>query len=136
TIAELHQKKMDCCIRGFHVYQDIWNPVIGEQLSCVREPRNVVDKYAVAIVKSDGTVVGHLPKKISMAMSLFILRGGQITCIVTGKRRYSSDLIQGGLEIPCELSLKSKEKTELTKLLNRLTYLLLKIIACMCTKVL
>ncbi len=34
-------------------------------------------------------------------------RGGIITCIVTGTRRYSSDLEQGGLEIPCVLIFKA-----------------------------
>ena len=29
--------------------------------------------------------------------------GGTITAVVTGRRRYSSDLVQGGLEILCDL---------------------------------
>ena len=52
---------------------------------CVREPRNTVDRYAVAVVKADGTVVGHLPKKISTMTSLFIRRGGLISCEVQGQ---------------------------------------------------
>ena len=51
----------------------------------------------------DGTVVGHIPKKISSVCSLYLRRGGSIICRVTGSRRYSEDLIQGGLEIPCVL---------------------------------
>ena len=31
-------------VRGFHVYQEIWTPVIGECLECRHEPRNVEDK--------------------------------------------------------------------------------------------
>ena len=38
---------------GFHVYMDIWNPVIGEILKCKRGPTNEVDKHAVAIMCSD-----------------------------------------------------------------------------------
>ena len=30
-------------------------------------------------------------------------RDGSITCHVTGSRRYSEDLVQGGLEVPCVL---------------------------------
>ena len=74
----------------------------------------MVDRYAVAVVK--GTVVGHLPKKISKISSLFLRRGGYIKCEVTGKRRYSSDLSQGGLEIPCRLIFKSKDKKEIDKI--------------------
>ena len=63
------------------------------------EPTNTI---AVAVIRS-GLVVGHLPKKISRVCSLFLRRGGTIYCIVTNTRRYSADLPQGGLEIPCTL---------------------------------
>ena len=36
------------CIRGYHVYMEIWNPVVGEHLSCKRERGNGYDRYAVA----------------------------------------------------------------------------------------
>ena len=26
------------CIRGFHVYQDNWTPILGERLVCKNEP--------------------------------------------------------------------------------------------------
>ena len=87
-------------VRGYHVYQDEWEAVLGEVLSCQREPGNRHDPYAVAAVSS-GRTVGHVPRKISPICSIFIRRGGLITCMVTGNRRYSADLEQGGLEIPC-----------------------------------
>ena len=39
--------------------------------------------------------------------SLFITRGGAITCVVNGAQRYSLDLLQGGLKVPCKLLLSS-----------------------------
>ena len=51
-------------------------------------------------------MVGHLPKKISSTCSLFIRKGGTIDCEVTDpNRKYPRDLPQGGLEIPCVLTL-------------------------------
>ena len=41
---------------------------------------------------------------------MFTLRGGDIMATVTGRRRYSSDLAQGGLEIPCKLKFCGKAK--------------------------
>ena len=76
---------------------------INEVLHCARDTSNTRDPYAVRVIKSGTGVVDHLPKKISTACSLFIRRGGSITCIVTGSRRYSRDLPQGGMEIPCLL---------------------------------
>ena len=105
--------EVDSCARGYHVYESIWAAAHGERIGCIREPLNANDRYAVAL-KKDGAVIGHLPQKISRICSLFIRRGGTIECIVTGTRRYSSDLPQGGLEIPCSL-LFSGEKKEINK---------------------
>ena len=96
-------------MRGYHVYKDIWEANVGEELECVKERRNEKDRYAVAVVKND-TIIGHLPRKISKVCSLFLRRGGNICCIVTGRRRFSADLPQGGLEIPCTLMFKACPK--------------------------
>ena len=105
-----------CSVRGYHVYREVWEAAVGEVLACEREPRNAEDKYAVA-VKKDGTIVGHLPRKVSRVCSLFLRRGGHIRCTVTGRRSYSADLPQGGLEIPCILLFdKITEPKELAKL--------------------
>ena len=56
-----------CVRRGFHVYKDVWRPVIGEELRCQREEDNPRDPYAVAVTKSctgvgGVEVVGHVPR--------------------------------------------------------------------------
>ena len=33
----------DVCVRGQHVYKDIWYAVVGEVLVCEREPNNFQD---------------------------------------------------------------------------------------------
>ena len=48
--------------------------------------------------------MGHVPRNISSVCSVFLLRGGVIECKVTGPKRYSVDLPQGGLELPCILT--------------------------------
>jgi len=103
------------CVYGYHVYCAIWNAVIGETLDCKREPLNEHDRYAVAVIKDD-VVVGHLPRTISRPCSLFLNRGGQIICTVTGSKRYSADIPQGGLEVPCKLLFKALPK-EIQKLI-------------------
>ena len=87
-------------VRGYHVYKDVWAATEGEVLPCSRELHNLRDPYAVAI-KKGSTIVGHVPRTISAVCSMFMRRDGTISCRVTGSRRYSSDLPQGGLEIPC-----------------------------------
>ena len=51
------------------------------------------------LVIKDSIVVEHLPRKISAECSIFIDLGRRINCCVTGSRRYSQHLPQGGLEI-------------------------------------
>ena len=100
----------DSAVRGYHIYQDIWEANYGKLLSCVRETGNVFDPFAVCVQK-DGDIVGHVPRKISAICSLFMRQNGTIHCKVTGSRRYSSDITQGGLEIPCQLIFEGDKKS-------------------------
>ena len=34
------ENEMACCVRGYHVYKDMWAVAIGEVLACSREPTN------------------------------------------------------------------------------------------------
>ena len=94
---------VESCIRGYHVYKSIWDATVGEELECARESANPADRYAVAM-KKNGETVGHVPKKMSRLCALFLERNGTILCTVTGPRRHSADLPQGGLELPCTLT--------------------------------
>ena len=46
------------CIRGHHVYKNVWTPTLGDELECRREGDNDFDRYAVAVLRK-GVVVGH-----------------------------------------------------------------------------
>ncbi len=74
---------VESCVRGLHVYKDTWTPSVGEELPCKRETGNDKDRYAVAVMRGD-TIVGHVPRKISAACSLFLRRNGTIRYTVTG----------------------------------------------------
>ena len=64
--------------------------------------------------------VGHVPKFLTKLTFFFLKNGGKLHITVTGPRRYSTDLKQGGLEAPADycftllnkkLFLQMKEKT-------------------------
>ena len=100
---------IETVIRGYHIYKEIWAASIDEVLLCARETANVHDPYAVAVIRRSITV-GHVPRALSAVCSLFIRRSGEIACQVTGSKKYSTDLPQGGLEIPCKLIFKGEKK--------------------------
>ena len=110
---------IDSVVRGYHKCKSVWdNHLEDENLPCERETGNSHDPQAVAVKKMiDGTlqVVGHAPRKISSIYSIFIRRGGSIACRVTGHRQYSSDLPQGGLELPCVLTFTMASAKEYSK---------------------
>ena len=88
------------CICGYHVYRDAWNPSVGKTVNCECEGRNPEELYVVALQK-DGIIIGHVPCTIPCVCTLFLRCGGAIQCTVTGPRKYTDDLLQGGLELPC-----------------------------------
>ena len=93
---------VDTVIRGYHDYQHIWKPVIGEELACRTEPDNPHDPNAVAVLKGS-RIVGHLPgREHAKKYSTYLKERGTIKCQVTGSipvRGYNN-----GLEVPCRLT--------------------------------
>ena len=89
--------------RGFHVYQILWSPIIGEEnLECRHEEKNKEDEFAIGVYRNDfqkETLVGHMPRNISKFAYKFLkLPNLKLSCKVKGKR-----LNRGagyGLEIP------------------------------------
>jgi len=45
TTSVVDEFETSSFIQGYHVYQDTWTPVIGEQLVCRREDSNPRDHY-------------------------------------------------------------------------------------------
>jgi len=39
-------------VLGYHIYEEIWDASIGNELLCAREPINPRDPFAVGVVKS------------------------------------------------------------------------------------
>ena len=103
-----HVVKLDSCVRRYLVYKHNWTARIDEVLPCARESGNKEDPYAVAI-KKDGCVVGQVLQAISCIFSIFMRIHGVITCTIIATRRFSSDLPQGGLELPCEYTFTGSE---------------------------
>ena len=48
---ELEEFRVDVCVRGQHIYKDIWYAVVGEVLVCEREPNNFQDRLCCSCKK-------------------------------------------------------------------------------------
>ena len=45
--------EVEAMVRGYHVYKEIWDASISEELWHAREPTNPRDPFAIAVVKSN-----------------------------------------------------------------------------------
>ena len=42
---------IECYIRSYHVYKEVWTALTGEEVICSRESENATDRYTVAVIK-------------------------------------------------------------------------------------
>ena len=113
-------------LRGFHYHRRFWRPK-ENKLGCFYEPGNV---FAIKSVDERGETVGDLPKEISRVTKYFLDRRISMLCKLTSRYYRRSPLVQGRLEIICEVVINSRE----TVLQSRLTVRYLKLIQNLYTK--
>ena len=93
-------------VRGFHVYKTNWKPQDGELLKCIHEEDNSYDIFSMKVCKpGSDEIVGHLPMEISRITKFIVDRGGKCTLKIRGMHYRRSPLVQGGLEVPCEVTI-------------------------------
>ena len=66
--GDLQTFEFSSYICGYHVYKDVWIPVMEEMLLLRREPTNETDRNAL---NEDG-VVGHVPFNFVPVFSSFL----------------------------------------------------------------
>ena len=99
-MSEPRHLEVSSFVRGYHAYMDIWISLIGETLTLQRESDNHVDEAAVAVVRDDGIVVGHVPANLAPIVFHFLSQDGNTALAeITGNK-----VNRGagyGLEVPC-----------------------------------
>ena len=103
-----------CGIHGFHVYKEVWKPILKERLNLSHERKNIHDRYAIATYKRlpgrlADSIIGHLPREISRPTRFFLLRGGVAFAeVINTTHRRSPSLCKEDLKFQLKLWLKSK----------------------------
>ena len=92
-------------VRGHHVYKTVWMPYIGQCLRVSREENNDHDDYAISVINTSGTVVGHALRKMSRTFWYFLRHEGEIECEITGRSKRGN-----GLEVPCTYHCTGQKK--------------------------
>ena len=91
--------------RGFHYYRGIWDPSSYKSLKCYHKRNNPFDCFSIKVVQfASDKVVGHLPMEISRATKFLLDLDAEVSVAITGTHFRRSPLVQGGLEILCNLT--------------------------------
>ena len=119
NVLKMESHTFTAAVRGYHFYRRYWRPQENEKLICLHEPGNAFDRFAIKTVKENGEIVGHLPKEISRITKYYLDRGASMYCRLSSQHYRRSPLVQGGLEIQCELVIDSRATMLQSKLTAR-----------------
>ena len=73
AVSDLGVVEIHSYVRGYHVYMDIWEAEVGQELLLKREPDNSEDSHAVAVL-NENVVVGHIPYNLAPVVEMFLRR--------------------------------------------------------------
>ena len=87
TCVEYFQ--FSAAVRGSHYFRKSWIPEPEQTLNCFHEEGNTSDRLAIKVCQKDkNEIVGHD-------------RGANVSAKLTSTHYRRSPLVQGGIEIPC-----------------------------------
>ena len=89
-------------VRGIRYYRKSWLPEPEQTLNWFHEEGNTFDRFAIKVCKKDkNEIVGHLPMEISRVTKFLLDRGANVSAKLRSTHYRRSPLVQGGIEIPC-----------------------------------
>ena len=98
---------------GYHVHKTSWTPVVGEKLTGVMESNNLMDKYALAVIRSDESIVRHLPLgksgKFGKTIFYFLKANEKHSCVIQLLRKAINGGDGVGMKVPCRLLFFAEE---------------------------
>ena len=108
TVGEI---KFVTALQGYHVYRTNWKPHLKQPLTFKQEKNNEHDRFAVAgQTKLPGALspstVGHIPLELSRYIWYALQRDASVNAEVKSANYKPSPLVQGGLEIPIEVTVR------------------------------
>ena len=113
--------QFSAAVRGFQSYRKSWLPELEQTINCFHEEGNTFDRFAIKVCEKDkNEIVGHLPMEISRVTKFLLDRGANVFAKLTSTHYGRSPLVQGGIEIPCVVTL-SKPGTVINQLLMEST---------------
>jgi len=71
------------------------------------------NQFAIKTCKLNGSIVGHLPRELSRTLNFLLIRDARIFADLKSTNYRRSPLVQGGLEIPCKITIQMSPTPQL-----------------------
>ena len=84
TASDLGVVEIHSYVRSYHIYMNIWDVQVGQELLLKHEPDNSEDSHAVAVLNEEYVIVGHVPYNLAPVVEMFLRR--EVFAEVTGSR--------------------------------------------------
>ena len=101
-------------------FTNIGPPRIEKNLVCSHQ-RNI---FAIKTCKENGEIVGHLQRELSRTLKFLLDRGAKTSDVLTSTHYRRSPLTQGGMEIPCKVTVEMSRTLNNMQLMDRLMELM------------
>ena len=96
-----------------------------KKMNCFHERNNPFDMFAIQVCHLETNKrVGHLPMEISRISKFLMDRGAIFQARLTSTHYRRSPLVRGGLEIPCEITIRMPSNSCTKELLEKYDTLL------------
>ena len=107
-------------VRGFHVYKRNLKREEGELLKCSHEEGSLYDIFSMKVCKSGTDEIADRLAMQTSRITKFLMAGGlSVTLEIIGKYHQRSNLVQGGFEGPCEMTIMMSRSVVSHLLLTR-----------------
>ena len=124
-MSKFSVKSFNAAARRYHVYRSCWTPQENELLNCFHERNNPFDMFAIQVCQLETNKrVGLLPMEISRISKFLMDRGAIFQARLTSTHYRRSPLVRGGLEIPCEITIRMPSNRCTKELLEKYDSLL------------
>ena len=60
-------------VRGYHIYEDIYTAIVGEEFLCKREINNIFNPFAMVVMRGDTVCCRNVPLRLLLPFSLVTL---------------------------------------------------------------
>ena len=97
--------ELKTAVHGYHYQKKYWVLVKHQELDCLHEVDNPYHYFDIETCEcAIGKILGHFPMEISRPTKFLLEREAEITAAFSPTNYRKSHFVQGGLEIPCRVS--------------------------------